>query len=857
MASIEEDIVAWAATRPHWQQNLLGRIARGQVIDEHYLTELARGIIDGTVALEDPGLRLIDIPTSASAGERVALLSIGELKNVNALLQGQTLTFGATGLTVVYGDNGSGKSGYARLIKDAVGARHHEQILPNAYEAAPSREQSAQIGLAIGDAESSIEWPVHDDPALAQISFYDEACGDVYLVSESELTYRPSVLNMFDDLIRHTHTLRDEVDRLLADNAGVKPGLPSLEAGTKAAAFLEGLSHRTTEEAIDGFLVLPADAVDQQAVLLAEEARLKGTDPTKEKARLTRAAIDLKAAVAHLEAVARLVGPSRADTLLKQRDKARELRTATTAVSAESFKDEPLVGVGGEAWRALWDAAGRYSEAHAYPGREFPAGEEHDRCVLCQQPLGAAGSDRMARFHNFVHNDIARQAADAEKAFSASAAEVNDAPVFTTTTTGALAYLLTVDAPLAARIRVAIEKADTAKVRIGARLRGESTDAWVELDSFEVDRLRKLAADAASRSEAIDAAEFKKTLAAATKARQENADLIALVAQTDVVKDEWKRLCARQKLDVARKSLSTTSMTTKSTELSRTYVTEAVSNQYIREADRLKLDQVVLGDQGGTKGRLRHKPKLEGAQGHSPREVLSEGEQTAAGLAGLFTEAHFDETRSAIVLDDPVSSLDHERRRFAARQATALAANRQVIIFTHDLTFLSELVAEANDADVPLTERTIERDGRGKPGRIIDGYPWKARDAKKRLGDLRADLARIKRERAGWSSEENERQTCDWAGRLSETWERFVRTEVAQKVVDRGTNEVRPKMFRILAQITPEDDADFQAGYSAASLWARRHDKSDEVNLVVPSIDEMTGELERADAWYKRVSSYK
>ena len=37
--------------------------------------------------------------------------------------------------------------------------------------------------------------------------------------------------------------------------------------------------------------------------------------------------------------------------------------------------------------------------------------------------------------------------------------------------------------------------------------------------------------------------------------------------------------------------------------------------------------------------------------------VLSEGEQTALGLAGLLTEVEYDESKSAVALDDPVSSL--------------------------------------------------------------------------------------------------------------------------------------------------------------------------------------------------------
>jgi hypothetical protein len=95
-----------------------------------------------------------------------------------------------------------------------------------------------------------------------------------------------------------------------------------------------------------------------------------------------------------------------------------------------------------------------------------------------------------------------------------------------------------------------------------------------------------------------------------------------------------------------------------------------------------------------------------------------------------------------------------------------------------------------------------------------------------------------------------------WAGDLSETWERTVRNDVVGKVVDRGTTEVRPRMIKLLARITEQDNKDFQAGYSQVSKWAPRHDKSEEVNFVAPTIAQMEVELERADAWQKRVADY-
>lgn len=235
---------------------------------------------------------------------------------------------------------------------------------------------------------------------------------------------------------------------------------------------------------------------------------------------------------------------------------------------------------------------------------------------------------------------------------------------------------------------------------------------------------------------------------------------------------------------------------------------------------------------------------------------MSEGEQTALGLAGLLTELNFDDSDSALVLDDPITSLDHGRREKVAKRIAALAEKRQIIVFTHDLTFLGDLIRSADEEGVSMQERSIVKDTRGIPGVVLDTHPWKAKDAKKRIGDLREDLARLRKDQPMLSPDEYSNRVQMWAGRLSETWERIVRNDVVGKVVDRGTTEVRPKMVKLLAKITAEDNTDFQSGYGQVSKWAPRHDKSEEVNFVAPDPGELEAELARVDAWHKRILSY-
>src|SRR5437016_3443992 len=60
----------------------------------------------------------------------VTLVSVTHNRGVNALAPDQTITFG-TNLTVIYGPNAAGKSGYIRILKRACRSRFTEEILGN------------------------------------------------------------------------------------------------------------------------------------------------------------------------------------------------------------------------------------------------------------------------------------------------------------------------------------------------------------------------------------------------------------------------------------------------------------------------------------------------------------------------------------------------------------------------------------------------------------------------------------------------------------------------------------------------------------------------------------------------------
>ena len=858
--AINQDIFRWLTKRPTWQRNLFQRVVRNQAIDNSYIEQLVDLLVAGeTVIPETPTLTIDELPQGGDTKESIAICSVGDLQGVNALLGGQTLEFSPTGMTIVYGDNGSGKSGYARLLKKIVGARHHEKILSNVFTNERCA-QSAQINYRCGGTDQAVTWSTtFKDATFGRVHFYDEACGNDYLQNETELSYRPSVLSLLDRLIELIDQVSNEIGKRITTEEAKQLSLPNVPDGTSAAKFLSKLSDRTDPHSLDQLLDAHQDLDNELQEHRQEEARLRATDPTKEKTRLLAVAKDAEALAAHLESIENTISPAAANRILALKQTAMELRTSAEKVSSNSFANEPLPGVGSQTWRAMWEAAERYAQEEAYPDRDFPATEDDDVCVLCQQPLAQDAQARLRRFHSYVHDSVQQQAKKAERTYSAAVEQLKTFEVTTPEILSWLDHFVDNDVLSKDILVAALDVAARAKERILERLQDNTDESWVELAAVDISLLRSLATAKRNEANGIDVDSFRKNLASVIKKRQECEGLQKLGVVKEEIINEIERLKRVSLLDSKKREASTAPVTRQSSTLAKNYVTKTVSEHFLYEANNLRLEHVVLSDPKGVKGAIRQIPALKEvstASSISTMQVLSEGEQTAAGLAGFLTEVYFDESKSAVIFDDPMSSLDHQRRSNAAVRIVELAQDRQVIVFTHDLIFLAELVKCANHFGVDIFEQTIQRNGVKQPGLIISEFPWKAKNVKMRIGDLREDLARIKKRRDSLSADEYEKLTSEWAGRLSETWERLIRSEVIYRIVDRSTTEVRPKLVRILAQITEDDYQDFDASYSVVSTWTRRHDKSEEFSYVAPEPEEMEYELNHLAKWDTRIKGY-
>src|SRR5260370_30958986 len=121
-------IAKWIETQKPWvsdaarRLSLNGKLEEADIVELLVMAKAGEGIGDP----ENPKPVLLTaevIPAEAPADSALTLLSLGKLVGINAIAEDLSLAFGPTGLTVIYGNNGAGKSGYSRVLRKACRAR--------------------------------------------------------------------------------------------------------------------------------------------------------------------------------------------------------------------------------------------------------------------------------------------------------------------------------------------------------------------------------------------------------------------------------------------------------------------------------------------------------------------------------------------------------------------------------------------------------------------------------------------------------------------------------------------------------------------------------------------------------------
>ena len=415
--TVFSELRVWSKNRPRWQQDALRRLVLNGELSDEDVEELTVICQDEKAAFAP--ITDAEIASEAASNEAIALLRIENPTGINALAIEQKLEFAKEGMTVIYGDNGSGKSGYVRVLKHACRTRDRGTTILRDIEDKAATPQTATIAFARGDVEDQFHWTPEavSEKDLSLISIFDSRSANIHVEKTNPVAYIPLPMKILEALASACDRIKAKLDaQVVALDAQTPKALktPSLSTDTAAGAFAHNLSAKSNLSQLALLANLP-DAEKQRLTMLEGDL---AQNPKRAAARVA----DQKSRLVNLVAQLRRLAVLASAAAFGERDQLRSVRNAKAEAakiaSAALFAASPLPEIGQATWRTLWEAARKYSDEVAYPSKSFPeATPGDDLCVLCQQPLTGEAIQRHVTFESFVKGTTKTEHENATRAY--------------------------------------------------------------------------------------------------------------------------------------------------------------------------------------------------------------------------------------------------------------------------------------------------------------------------------------------------------------------------------------------------------------------------------------------------------
>jgi len=375
--------------------------------------------------------------------------------------------------------------------------------------------------------------------------------------------------------------------------------------------------------------------------------------------------------------------------------------------------------------------------------------------------------------------------------------------------------------------RIQTDPGTTNSAKFGVESVTNSLTAWAKERSDHADVLLTAENPEERQAAAAELAELD--------ARQRLAgDLEMFVAWHD-------RLGAIAALGKAHSALATNRITSAQRDLTESEIGKALGAALADEMTKLSCTHLPVDLSTRTQvAETRAGLRLLAQQRAGLSDIVSEGERRALALCFFFAELSTSSNVSGVIVDDPVSSLDDERRDYIARRLVAEAHRRQVIVFTHDLPFVFDIRCQAKKAGVSLYFQHIWRLG-DDVGRVDSYPPFKTMNLRERIRKLEEELLQAKEEAQPSNYEQAWRRANGFYHRVRTSWERAVEERLFAGVVERFERDVKTLQLKDV-KITDELIGEVEQGMTRASKFL--HEDAFAAQVSLPSRAEMSRDLD-------------
>lgn len=866
---ILNDIIDWVENKPVFWQVAIDRLIRNNELTDNDISEL-KEICKVDYGLSDfdfdevDFVDLRDFANNVTSSNDIILSKISNVNNINALSKTSELDFALNGLTLVYGDNGSGKSSYVSILKHACNTRGNKpKINDNLYDPACfGNDKKADIEYTVDGTNFNTVNLINEvvnDSVLKSIDVFDTFSANHYIEGEDEIAFIPQGLSIVEKLAVYIKKVENELNEEFSNPALAKFDHTLLEVSDSSTAktFLDNLNSETTLDELRAEAIWNTTKNSRLEELVKKIDKLKATDPQKtlkdNEDKIKRFEILLNK-FQNLEN--NLTGEKLKD-LQQILDSLVTTSKALKESSEKAFSELPIEGVGDSSWKLLWESARRFYN-ESTETESFPKVEGESSCPLCFQDLGEDAKNRFIAFEDFVKNDIQKTYDEAFDKFDLELENLNSLNFSfeeQKPTTIELDELIEDYSKNQTEYLELLSKQKEYLVGIFNSKKTVETIQPIEIENSPKVQIQNLIKTIKETNEKLKIQSIEEEL------KPLNKELNQLNGEKKIFdfKPKLGREIYRQKriklLNQCISKCNTRTITVLSNELATNYISQNLKQNFKIELTKLGFKNIKIETETkGQRGKQYHYLRLDeqNANGIALKDILSEGEHRCISLATFLSELSISEHKSAIIFDDPVSSLDHKWRNKISKRIAQEALERQVIVFTHDITFLLMIQEHSDSLNCNLDIKSLTRKKK-ETGLIASNPPWDALPVGKRIGLLKDAYQKLEKIERTETEEVYKERAKMLYGKLRETWERFIEEVFLNGAIQRFGRAIQTQRLSKVVDLTDDDYNLVDANMSKCSTYFTGHDTAGTLIEEMPDSTEFLADLTVLEDYIKTI----
>ena len=851
--SLENEVKKFANEFPYWIKYLANKILSGNEIsqndiDETYLYLLEDlGITEKTTRTEITLSGLHD--NERDYYSNLMLSKLENVEGVNALLEGQSIEF-SPNLTIIYGSNGSGKSGYTRLLKNVFYSKSKEKILSNIYSTDIVKPVNANFIFKSEGNEISVSYNNNDHSIFEQFSVFDGKSAVKHIESKNEFEFKPAGLNFFGkfaDALSHVEKKLNNEVTIKQQGTNINNLLMLFDGNSEVTEAIQAIN---TDKGFENLSKIASytekNTKEKESVQKKyEELQIASTKKDQEIRNLKT----IKKLLLQVKQSVEKFNQYFSNEMFEKANQAiiecLEKEEIAKNEGVENFKTDNLNGIGTSEWKNFILSAEKFALLQENGNSHYPKNEDH--CLFCQQKLSEPAQKLIINYRKFIESVSEKKAAELQNKLNKAKKLYDDLDFNLFPPNNILTNWLIENYPIELEIiKHSIDKQQILAEKICSDIQNkvvnEKVGVLIETNIFETIEI-----------------ELEKSLTILNTGNQ--------FKELERLRNSIINLEHKEKLSLhfpkfenyfnmqvwlnkaSKANFPKQKITLKEKELSSKYFSENYVSIFNNECQKLNGDFGIEINRTSTAGKSYRQLRL---KGKNPNTILSEGEQKVIATADFLAEMKLSEINRGIIFDDPVTSLDDKRKNEIATRLVEEAELRQVIIFTHDLVFVSNLLSKCEQQEAEFLCHWIENIDGKNPGAIyLNNAPSYEKDYKT-SGKAQNYLNEAKKS----NPQQREEKIKNGFAALRTSYEAQVVFGLFKGVVQRFNERVSIESLRKV-YFTTELIDELLESYALCCRFMEGHSHSDKYSYKKPTIEDLNNEIKRFDEIKKKISSCK